>query len=516
MAADYYVVSCDRFGQSPMGHPEANFVSRIREELNAEGGGFEFTVPVNDPNYMAGLRALSREVQVYRGNASAPYAWGLIANRDPDEKDNKRGLIEVVNLFEYFRGLHFGKANRTNWLGNGDFSSPSLAPWTPVGITANRVTEWGTRPGETFQLNLYQAGDGLDTFVTQTVLLPGGTYWTLSADFHLRTDNTFVSPSLDNRGLFIERLGEDNATVEDAQFYAITGDTPRGTFEHASVGIHTPPGRNWFVRVRLYSPLITNATPDPGRVPGGIIWANVRLNAMESHSFQMQDLGSVVNAIVQHSQDPAYGKADLNIGAGSPNAGFNVTRVYQHADHDEIAEALLQLKEEGLCDVGFEYLSPTQRIFRIYAPTRGVFRSNLVLSPGRGGTLREQPQLREDGRAAISAALVLSDKSSGPDRSEAAAIDASGLGGVVREKVFTSSEHFDRLPLVAREYLRAGSKVPQVLEAVASSELIGQIAVGDSVPLDSGPPLGLDAIYRIVAIETDTRTDLLHLELNSV
>lgn len=495
------IVSCDRFGNNQRTHPYAIQDDQgVHRELVGDDS-FSFTVPITDEAYAAGLlEPVRREIQVYRhpqGGQPRLYWWGVITR----SKEVGRSIVEVEvsGLEWHFTGLHIGKAQRTNWIPNGSFDA-GLGPWIPVGVTTNIVTEWGGRPAQTFQLNLYQGGQGLDTFVYQSIPVPPG-YWLLDASFHIRTDAQWVGPALDGRGLFVERLAADNVTVEESKFFAIDDNTERGTFQNANVNIHTPEGRTSYLRIRLYATRCTNPTPTSPRPPGGIIWDDVRLTRMESNSYPLTDVGTIFNELVQHAQDPAFDKTNLNITAVTPPTGVNVERYYQHAEHVRISDAFKDFADEGVCDFGFSYPSPTQRSFRAYVPRMGQFRSNVVLTLNGVDGLTGIPTVEKDGGRTVTVAIALAEGQTGPGRSEAAAIDTSSTDGVIREETFETAEHHDRLALAAQEFLRSKKNLAEVPQVEVDASILERVDMGDIIGISVPAPAPFDANYRIVAIE---------------
>jgi hypothetical protein len=509
----YEIVSVDRNGANRWTHPDAVASENIRYELNG-AGSFAFEVPAEDPGYLAGkLEPIVREVQVWRGTKKI--WWGVITN--VEVSDLKTAKITCAGLLWYFSKRYVGSHAINNILNNGSFDTGALPNWSAVGVTANIVTQWGYRPGETYQLNLYQGGAGTDTFVTQTVTVPGGVYWTLSGWFHIRTDAQWVGPAVDGRGLYVERLGADNSTVEEVQFFAITDETPRGVFQRATVNIFSPSGRTSIFRVRLYATRCTNPTPTGGRPPGGIIWDQIKLVAMESLSFAYGDLANIINGLVNHAQSPSFGKSSLNITGSAPTTGALLDRTYQYVEHREILDALKEFPDLGICDIDVQYDSTTNnRWVTCWAPKRGTTLTDLVLEEGSRSGVRSVPSIEKDGTKTVTTSIVMGE-GSGPDREQGAWADTSATDGIVLEEIYTPSStatpSFDLLPGIATQRVAQQHKVPVVPKIVCSPWYHDRIGLGDTVKVII-PTQKIDAFYRIVALEVDPRTDAITVEVN--
>lgn len=505
------IMSCDRFGGDRFSHPNATITQGMRDELN-QPGSFSFTIPASDYGYARGLLTpLSREVQVARAGDTKPLWWGVVDSASVTDLQTVE--VRCVGIQSYFENLYVGRAQRVNHLFNASFDNGNLDGWEAVGVTAQAVDGWGALPGQTFQANLWQAGPGLDTFITQTAIVPGGVLWYVEGWFHLRADATWVGPALDGRGLYVERL-EDNGAVSDISFFAITDDTPRGQFQRAACTIYTPPGKDWTLRVRCYATVCASPQVNP---PGGIIWDDISLTAPESLSYTNQDVAVVFDGLTAHAQDPAFGKANLNIAGGSAGTGYRVDRYYQFADHENIGNAHNSFADQGLCDYGAEYISFTQRRFRCYAPQKGTV-ANFTIE--LGGLIVAVPTIDQSGSNTFTSVLVTSPDTSGPGADEASAIDASAVSGIIREEVIQpkTAIHHDLLALTARNELAAKRRVQLIPELLVDASLYGVIVVGDTVPVRIVPDntaLTITGNYRIVSTEFNPDTDQFRISLNA-
>ncbi|MFF0903995.1 UNVERIFIED_CONTAM: hypothetical protein RF653_10005 [Kocuria sp. CPCC 205316] len=518
----FEIQSCDRFGGNVYSHPQAKGMDPASDVLSAPGS-FRFSVPVSDPQARR-LRPGAREVLVWMGEKTV-WEGRVVFRRLSD--DLTRYEIDCEGLLSYFEHRVFGKAGRTNLLVNGSFDTGNLQGWQAEGVTANVVTEWGAKPGQKYQANLWQAVPGVDTFLRQTITVSGGHLLTLSAWFHLRGDAEWAGPALDGRGLYVERRTPDGSTVEDSQYFAITDETRRGVFERATLTIDTPPGRNSILDVRLYAPAFVNPNPTPPRPPGGIIWDQVSVTAMESSSWSHADMATIINGIVAHAQDPAYGKSNLNITPNAAPTGVYLDRAYQHAEHDEILDALTEFPDAGLCDIQVRSTNHgASRFLDIHYPKRGVDRTaTYTFELDAEGGIRKLVSLEEDGTK-IKNAIIMQGEGSGPERDEASAVDTSKTDGIVYEAVEQSDvgANHDLLPSLAAEAVARNLKAPLVPQVALDLSWAGKLNVGDwvSVYLDINginDDAGSDSsnIYvkcRIVELAYDVENDLLLVTFN--
>lgn len=475
----YEIISCDRWGYDEAAHPDAIASANLEDALNEEGS-FSFTVPMSDPNLRM-LLPYKREIQIWLPEKPNPFWMGVITRTD--KADLTTMTVDCKGIFNYLTKRKFGNAQRFNWLGNGSFDSGILFPWQALGVTANIVDGWGGRAGA-HQLNLYQGGSSDDTFVRQVIRVPGGRYFTISADWHIRTDSQFVGPAFDNRGIFVERHNPDTSALEEAVAYTIDENAPKGLFQRGEIGIHTPPGRDSILEIRLYATRCTNPTPPTGKPPGSIIWDNVKCVEMESISFPTADVGVIFNAIVNHAQDGRFQKGSLNIAAESPEiTGVSAERVFQYADHQGIGEALKDMATEGLLDFGMVFHDQHTRGLRAYPPKAGTTITDfyLELDAETGTGIKSVPSIETDGSKVVTSAIAQLEGQSGPARDEAQAVDAREMDGVQLEETIQSKVHHDRLPAVAAEYVNARKRLIEVPEVVVDSGLIGKVNLGDVV-----------------------------------
>ena len=475
-------------------------VRRARAVLNMGPETATIALPRLDPK-LAFVQPWVYEVQIWEGST---LAWlGPIVS-DAVEGDDEWSEFLCGGPLEYVRDRWVGRAQRYNWLANPSFDAGVLAPWTASGVTANLVQGWGSgRPG-TYQLNLDQQGGGLDTFVRQTIQVPGGHYWTLAGWRHLRADTTFVGPALDDRGLYVERRNLSNV-VQDVRFDPITAEHRIGQFEFVKVGIQTPAGADSLLDIRLYATRHTNPTPPSGQPAGGTIWDAIGLFQMESLAFSRADVLAIIQGLVAHGQDGTFGWSDVNLGAGGAATGILLDRAYQYVDHRPILDALLEFAEAGLVNIEVEWnANGTVRTVQVYAPRKERTMNEYALEWGRNIVRYGRER---DGRAAKNAIIFLG-PGEGPERHEGyGQASTAPTGGVTLGEILTAdpSIHFDLLDSLAIARANERNRVPEIPEVTVNDSAFpihGSLRLGDKVPVriaDGG--VQIDSTLRVVAME---------------
>ncbi len=270
-----------------------------------------------------------------------------------------------------------------------------------------------------------------------------------------------------------------------------------------------PNGDTELVAVRLHCP------------NGTIFWDRVTLTLEESLHFEQTDQALIARGIVEHLQDPAYGKSDLNLGLHTPLTGVIRDRNYRHSDHGKGSELLGEFPQ---LDDGLDWdiqVTPGARTFRTHYPRKGVDRSaDLVLEYGRNV---EDFTWAWDGEAASSSVIMLG-TGDGSSREEGFAQDPTLYGGVTLEDVTVAPEtdsytQIDTLDNRAAERLRT-VRNPTILEVQAKEipgvPLLGILQTGDLVKVRiRRGVVDIDGeVYRVVKMSLNMATEILSLTLN--
>lgn len=527
------VIVTDVFG-TPYGECENAVLSGIDNELN-QPETWSFQIPANDPKGYVLLNERFREVQVWRGDQLL--AWGPIVRLSADMNSitaNCRGA-----LWHMTRRFIGGRAD--NWVDNGDFED-GLSSWgfetngvwnyyghpqaqstPPDGQVVGTPTMTGRRA-----LRLESFVNGNDAWCGQTfthtvdeTIDPDGSVLTIRGWVYVDSLDPGTGAN-ENRGLYIERFStteydRDPAVLAvypglplslECLFVPLNEDVPKNTWTRMEQAITSPPkaGEAEFIQIRLYAP------------NGVVYWDAISLTLVQRLVFRDTDQALIAAGIVEHLQDSAFGKSDVNIGVNTPYTGIVRTRIYPHSEH---AGGMASLEEFTGVDDGFDYgivYTPTTRTFRTYYPRRGDYKPAYALVLG---TNIATYSYTFDGEAATSSVIVLG-QGDGSDREEGSAYDTSWFSDdLTLEEVYSAppETRVDALDNMARERLTV-AKNPVTIEIttlpVTSGVLdpLGRLFVGDYVPVVIyRHSFQIDAVYRIVRL-TINPDDTLSLTLN--
>lgn len=528
-------VVTDAFGV-PHGELERAKIGAITFELNDAGEEFSFVLPADDPKAPLVLDEKMREVQIWRGDQLL--AWGPMVR---PQVDTDWLAVTCRGALWHLTRRHIGKAERTNYIANGSFED-GLAHWhfgtSPVALFYNQPHAQPTPPLHeivTFPvldgrraLRLENYVPGADAQASQSFewvvdadASPDGDVWTLKAYVYVESVD---APAIQGRGLWLERFSttEPNpdpltlAVDPDAKksiervFVPLDEDTPRGVWHRMEIGFQVPPkaGEPETISVQLYAP------------DGVVRWDAVSLTLDERLSFYGQDQTSVIaKGIVEHLQDAAYAKSDVNISAACQPSGVLRDQVYVHHEHPNGFRALEDLtKLANGFDFSMSY-TPTGRTFTTHFPQRGRHLPRFALALGRNIA---DFAWTFDGERAASSVIVLG-QGSGSDREEGAAIDPDAFaGGLTLEEVFsappgTPISSLDKLAderlisTTTAEVLAVKTTPPQE----GQPDPIGVLWPGDTIPVRIRTSIGDIAVddYRVQRLTVNS-DDTLDLVLN--
>lgn len=506
-------------------------LSGIDYELN-RAETWTFTLPQNDPKCAFLLDVPFREVQVWRGNRLL--AWGPAVRT---QIDNGFLTVACSGALWHLGRRHIGKADRYNWVVNGDFEqgltgwdffynevlvsygAPHAQPHPPAAAIVNFPTVTGS-----LAMRLENAVNGADAWVGQSFRFtvddanaPEGETWTMKGYVYVE-DLDEGAAAFQGRGLYLERFSTTELNPDPLvqavlpgallslqhEFADLDEELPKNVWIRQEVEFTTPPkaGEPEEVAVRLYAP------------NGVVYWDAVSLTRIERLAFYGVDQSQIAEGIVQHLQDADYDKSDVNIGTHCPPSGVRRTRVYVHSEHPN---GLGALEEFNGLDTGFDFnveYTATTRTFRTYYPQKGALRSGYALD---AETNLASWNWTFDGEQASTSVIALG-SGNGSDREEGFAIDTSTFeGGLTLEEVFPAAPEatIDSLDNLAAERLII-ARNPVVLEVktvtqAAAVDPVGVLAVGDLVPVTiQRNDLDIDDVYRIVrmTINPDHTLDL--------
>jgi hypothetical protein len=523
---------------------------------------FEFTIPTEDDKAHLILDEPIREAQVWWEDVLL--SWGPMLRPSVNEDTI---TVRGAGAPWYLSRRHVGKASRDNQLTNAgfesglsgwninktkyflDFQSPPAGEAT-VGLSVN--AKEGTRVLEIDATMVEDpVGSGQkwgDVFAWQELVIDGGVrgttvtlagwVWvdTILAGFDdfephrfglvltrletdWRTNNAWqtANPASNTWG-GVRAFYTDNLEVQTAR---IDENTPSDRWHRLETSITVPPGETQSVICRLSG------------ISGTVFWDRITATLDTAFEAYDTDQADIVCDLVEHAQDPAFDKNDVNLTCESPTTGVYRDLVSLHSQHANIWNLIdgYPGMRDGL-DVGVRY-TPTDRVVTTHYPTKGRYQAGLALQLGRNvSSYRWVPF---DANAATSSVVVLGD-GAGSDREETSAIDDTAFpDGLILETVQAVSadtpvEELDEIAAEAATTL----KNPQTLEIVTfqndhtmpERDFIGRLEVGDTIPVTirqgrivdptgqiTGWEVDIDADYRVVTM-TITATDSLRLLMN--
>lgn len=417
-------------GSTLSGLPATSPITTVRNGK----GGLTLQLPRDHAwvGHLCGSKWMFRELQVYRGSEPNPFWWGI-----PTQPSKQLGSEKVtIGLEEVIPGLlerrHVGRAQRLNYVTDGDFESGALAPnWTTAGVdSATVIGDDFVSGGRSVQL--IESSGGADSYVEQTFNFsstPLGDIVITAGHFRIVS---FSGPAFENRGLFMEyRIG---GALQYHTFEPIDQrDGLKRNWQRKKIGFgkapQIPASTTVQIKIRGYAP------------KGTIRWDRFWVGVMEStgaHPINGDDIGTLAALLVQHAQSVGYDKDDMDIDASMPTTGTIVFDVWQHAEHANIWRdclAALVNREEGL-DFGYAY-TPTSRTLVGYDRThgragKGTNRTALNLNIPNDYVADYGWDL--NGREAASWNVEMGD-GDGPDREDGAYRDTTLFGGRSLERI---------------------------------------------------------------------------------
>lgn len=546
----YRVVLVDQQGLAT--HAVANAVveAPIEWSLN-EPESFSFTLPTLDP-LVAEITAPDQEVQVWRGDQLL--VWGVAVRVRSNAATT---TIQCRGLGWYFNKRHVGRA-KTNLAPDGSFEAGTgwfTGQYAPTEPSEGRNTDyWDTALTTEHSLtggrSLWQSATADMTFGIYSYSFlwstitpeddPNGIIWTVSAWVYVPAEseqrtcayqwNGDSAPT----GLTLARMsttewqestpeGVDDGDVitvpagitvpklYETTIASIDADTPRGQWHRLETQLTQPNDgttRTDWIQVNLGTPI------------GAVFWDEVVLTRSERLFYNEADQALILQGLVEHAQDPAYGKSDLNIDTACPLTGVNRTRSYWFYNHDKIVDGIAEFTElwKGM-DWSIE-VSPTSRTFVSHFPMKGTRRPAHALILGKNIADFDIPT---DGEQVANSVVIMADfGSSGANREEAYATDASGFdSGLILEESYNAIAEtpITTLQDQAERRMRE-SRVPVVIPAITTMEgkgieLLGALATGDVVPVDVvHGGISLVGDFRIMGIALDPATETMQLTLN--
>jgi hypothetical protein len=470
----------------------------IREPLNdAETVALE--IRTADPD-LAEFLDPEREIQIWQDGTIR--FWGPTVRVDVDA-DFAR--IQCAGVWWYLGRRFFGRADRVNFLVDGDFED-GLTGWdagvglTPI-IDPTRFVE-GTR-----SVRLTGTAEGHDTYLPQTYthsqVHPEGDQLTIAAHVWVSSAD-YQGDATGSLGLYVTRTpsgGGDPVDIAgdsgDNQPALITAATPKDQWHRLETTLDFVQEGD-VIEVRLYPPW------------GTANYDLVTLTEHESLSFIEQDMATIIRGIVGYAQGAFFdhGKSDLNITVDADPTGVTLSRTWQFADHQNIGDELAVFTHRR---AGVDYhveLTGTTRTLVVSHPHRGTVRDDLILEWGVNVTgfrwSHDRVQKADQ--------VVVLGPGDGPDREEGGATATPNGPTLEDVTVAPDGTPVGDLDRVAAERLAVVTH-PEVLE-VTCVGLIGNLQTGDWVPVTISCLAMSEVQYRVVATTIDPKDDTLAATLN--
>ena len=309
-------------------------------------------------------------------------------------------------------------------------------------------------------------------------------------------------------GLVLERRSNVKKVtkVKERQVFPLNKDTAHGRWILFEAELMAPPdGKEYEYVAKVYP-------------PNGLMYVGeFNLYTDDALSFIDEDQTTIAEKIVQHVQDPALGKADLNITTNCRPSGVTRTIDYFYADRDTAIDAIGALSQYVR---GFEWsivTTPTQRIFTTYYPYRGKI-TNYVLQEGANA---QTVEFRLDADSTATQIVTRGSDNVGSLAPEGFSKGVSQGDGLILEAVFdvTGSSDVPSLNEQARLLLTKTKYASQTLTVVAkpseTSNILTNLGIGDIATVRWEQAVsGVDGgMFRVTSMSLDPATDTVTLTM---
>lgn len=331
--------------------------------------------------------------------------------------------------------------------------------------------------------------------------------------FHV-TD--YKGDSKDKWGLVIERISQTiphpdpvwaaagYKAVLDKNYVNVNAETPRDRWIRMEASVEVPNDDvPYTIEVRLHPP------------NGTCIYDEITLTDAAQLGYFSIDQSLIVKSLVEHAQDTAMGKSDLNIGTQTPLSGVLRTREYPFSERKKIGDLIDEFPTlaDGV-DVEVMFTPEWRKVFTFY-PRKGMDQG-VVLALGSNIA---KFSVDYDGEQ-TSSQIIVQAQGEGSDREEGVHTDVSALEGLILEKVYNATPGSAISSLQAqadRGYRRYSHAyvVPSVtMNANYTDELLDRVHTGDIVTLDiKAGWFQVTGKHRINAISLNPKTNMLTYDI---
>jgi hypothetical protein len=489
-------------------------------------GSLRFRVSVEDAKGLL-IDTPKREVQLYRGTQKL---WeGPVVRK----RSNKSEIeVQAQDLNWYFTKRFIGKANRTNFMEPNSGFELGINGWdimfNPIATTAQafprsvEVVKNNRFTGDR-SVKLVHAQVNPATFVRKAIYWqvpsgePDGTLWTVSCWFYIES---WTGPALQGAGIRLNRYSTTQTILIYTPVYGTTIPYPK-PLGHGEISFDKDTTRGQWVRaeIPLLQPAVAGTTElitvSLHGIQGTIYYDEVALTRNEALRFNNIDQALIVKGLVEHAQDPAFGKSDLGITTDCQLTGVKRTRAYEHSEHQMVNDILTEFPSlhNGL-DTSIEIGDNGIRRYTTHFHFKATPRNAIVLEYGKN---LSDFSVVEDGEIVANSVVVLGE-GEGSDREEGGFSDPESLDGLVLEKVYNATPGAPIQTL--QDQAKRGVerfKTPIVIPEIITNDpdLVGVLSTGDiiRVKIVKGD-INYDDMCRIIMITLRPNTNELALQIN--
>lgn len=311
----------------------------------------------------------------------------------------------------------------------------------------------------------------------------------------------YEGASKDGRMLYadVRRPSAPNKALNDGEA-RVDENTPVGIWLGQQVTVKVPnDAQPYWVNVRLF--------PTAGSTSFDQVSAKPNLKL----SFRKTDPRNVIGGLVDHAQDPAYGKGDVNIQSFGVLCGYLVDRSWEWKAHKPVQEAISEIVSARNGPDANIAVTPRRR-WLVVAPKQG--RSNgVVLAAGdAAGDARIIAYAAGLNGDDVATTAIVQSSWSGGGESEVWAREPRA-DGLVLEKLYQSDQDTPTSTLLeqartAVQYGRADVVTRVVMHPDDTTLLMQTVTIGDIVTLViSDGRVQVNADYRITQVDLDPNSD---------
>lgn len=507
--AEYVIIAVDRTGTPIARFPQAS-VETVTWTLN-DWPTMSFSVP-NNHRRVREIQAITTEVQLWRNGVLLDWFVPLRPQGRSDAPDFK-----CVGLMWWLSRRHVGEANRKNWAAPFAIGSDPYVSWAPFGDqghqapTASVNNNLGFPPPSILLEQTLAEQDSYIRHIANVSGAPGQQKWTVKANVHISSDGTGLTfPSnvfaraFEQHGLLVNVIASGNNLLQTKiePLSPEAGHVQPGNYR-LEAEVVTPPGFLGHIEIRLYAPR------------SRVAWDNPTLHRDDALSFLHVRQDSILHQLVEHAQDPDFGKTDLNIGVQTAASSLIRSAAYFFHDHDNIWAEIKRLCElENGPDVDM-VVTQNSRTFTIYEPSKGSDMDEITYRWGTKSIIDYSWDV--DGDAGRDRIIALGE-GEGSDREEGYYVDSTAWENNALEGIIAAPNTDPWwLHMLAKESVRRRIDVTVGSITVPAEGTIGRVKVGDRVPIEIDDGwTQVTGMWRVVQMTLSPDQDTIDLAVNSL